>query len=415
MKHPTKEFLLAATVFSKEPFGVYVGATLIDVYQLLIAAAGFMLFIRPDRLSGLVAVLIGVIVSSLGLFVLYDYPVTNMFVRQVLAVSFIYLGLAAFLVTCSPQKLAAAYMKVCYIAALFGIAQFCLSAVGINVLLLLPLRLDSFAGEPSHYAVAMAPCIYYCFRYSRSIRAKRRAAVILGSMVLTVSTTAVAVLSVAFALAFYSRRGILVALMLIVGAPFLMMIPADIFPDVIASRMTDMDSYIESDAEPWETNNLTVLSFVTNFEVMFKSFVDGRILGNGFCGHAIAYDRLYGGTEFVNHKRYGMNAPPAHCLLIRIFSEFGVPGALVLGLAVWHFVTNRRADLWCMFFIMSISGRALKLGSWIDYGLPLFVLGAVYLQSRPANSKKDQRQANLQLRHHSRRKRRGVTRHASAR
>jgi hypothetical protein len=386
MKYPTKEFFLAVTVFSKEPFGVSVGSTFIDVYQLLIAAAGFMLFIKPDRLFGLVATLVAVIIFSMGLFVLYDYPVSGMFVRQTLAVSYVYLGLGAFLLSCSAEKLAAAYIKVCYIAALFGIVQFCLSAVGINILLKLPLRLDSFAGEPSHYAVATAPCVYYCFRYCRSIRAKRRAAVILGSVVLTISTTALAVVAVAFALAFYSRRGIIVVMLLITLSPFLMMIPVDIFPEVISSRLIDMESHIDSNARSWETTNLTVLSFATNFEVLVNSMMEGRILGNGFCGHAIAYDRLFWNTEFINHKWYGINAPPAHCLLIRIVSEFGILGALVLSVTIWHFVTNRRADLWCMFFIMAIVGRSLKLGSWVDYGLPLFVLGAAYLQSQQADA-----------------------------
>jgi hypothetical protein len=415
MKYPTKEFFLAATVFSKEPFGVHVGSALVDVYQLLIAAIGFLLFIKPERLFSLVAVLVGVIVSSAGLFVLYDYPVTNMFVRQVVAVSYVYLGLAAFLMSCSAEKLAVAYVKVCYLAALFGIVQFCLSAVGINVLIQLPLRLDSFAGEPSHYAVAIAPCVYYCFRYCRSFRAKRRAAVIFSSVILTISTTAVAALAVAFSLAFYSRRGITVALLLVVAVPFLMMIPADVFPPVISSRFIDMGTHIHSDAESWETNNLTVLSFATNFEVMATTLLDGRILGNGFCGHAIAYDRLFENTEFIDHRRYGINAPAAHCLLIRIISEFGVPGALILGLTLWHFVSNRRSDLWCMFFVMAMTGRSLKLGGWIDYGLPLFVLGAVYLQSRSADSKKGQLQVQPTLRQRSRTVNRRVRRHAPAR
>ncbi len=415
MKQPTKEFFLAVTVFSKEPFGFYFGGALIDVYQLLIAAAGFMLFIKPERLSGLVAVLMGVIVSSVGLFVLYGYPVSDMFVRQVLAVSYVYLGLGAFLLACSAEKLAAAYVNVCFIAALFGIAQFCLSAVGINILLKLPLRLDSFAGEPSHYAVATAPCVYYCFRYCRSGRAKRRAAVILGSVVLTISTTALAVVAVAFSLAFYSRRGIIVVLLLIVLSPFLMMIPVEVLPEVISSRLIDMETHMDSDAEPWETSNLTVLSFATNFEVMISSLSEGRILGNGFCGHAIAYDRLYWNTEFQNHKWYGINAPPAHCLLIRIISEFGIPGALVLVLTIWHFVTNRRADLWCMFFIMAIVGRSLKLGSWVDYGLPLFVLGAVYLQSQKADSPRGNRQSRPNVRYRSRMANRPVRQHVQAR
>ncbi|MCA9015032.1 MAG: hypothetical protein KDA89_24485 [Planctomycetaceae bacterium] len=379
MKYLTKEFFLVLTVFSKEVFSVGAGESTADLYQIGVAAAGFLYYFRPRPIAGLVTALCAVFALSVILFTLYEFPVSSMFQRQAAAVGFIYLGIACYLLNCDRDRLVVAYFRLCYVAAVFGIIQFCLSAVGILILIKLPMRLDSFAAEPSHYAVAVAPVIYYCFRYCRSPKARRRAVVILSSLVLTVSTTAVAVFLVAFALAFYSRRGIFAILALSVAMPFLLMVPPDAFPEVIASRIISMREYFYQDANPWETTNLTVLSFATNFEVMLSTFKEGRILGNGFCGHLAAYERQYSGTAFELHPRYGINAPPAHCLVIRMLSEFGFLGLLVLGFGSWHFVSYRRTDLWSMFLLMAFVGRALKLGSWVDYGLPLFLLAPFYL------------------------------------
>lgn len=382
MKQLNREFFLALTVFSKEIFGIRVGGGTLDVYQLLIAACGIVLYLNLKRMFSLVAVLAAIPILSAGLFLLYDYPITSQFIRQVLAVSFIFCGTAAYLLHCSPEKLAIGYFRVCYWAAIFGISQFCLSVVGIYILIKLPMRLDSFAAEPSHYAVAIAPCVYYCIRYHKTPAAKHRSAVILSSLALTISATAVAIASIAFAVAFYKRRGFFAAILLILTAPLLLSIPPEKFPDVIATRLTSMQEYAETDGEPWETVNLTTLSFATNFEIMAQTLADGRLLGNGFCGHSVAYYNCYDSTVFANHKWYGINAPAAHCLVIRIVSEFGLPGIAVLMYFIWSTLSRNHVSLWAMFCLMAIVARLFKLGSWIDYGMPLFLLGAVYFTER---------------------------------
>ena len=387
MKYLTKEFFLAATVFSKELFGFGAGDSVIDLYQIGIAAVGFVLIFRPKPLFRVVATLAAIIGVSLVLFNLYDYPISSMFVRQAAAVSFIYIGTASYLLSCSPEQLTIGYVRVCFWAAVIGILQVALSVAGIDILIRVPMRLDSLAGEPSHYAVAVAPCVYYCLRYHRTWLSKVRTATILASLVLTVSATAVAVVSVAFALAFYSRRGVIAVMLFVIIGPTLLTIPPEIFPEVIGSRVTSMQQYAETDGDPWDTTNLTVLSYATNFEVMVSTFTSGRLLGNGFCGHVAAYQLHFEDTEFTNHRRYGINAPAAHCLVIRILSEFGMLGAILIATVIWNSVSNRRSDLWSMFFTMALVGRAFKLGSWIDYGLPIFVLCAVYFSNpKPASN-----------------------------
>lgn len=382
MKYLTREYALALTVFSKEPFGITLGGGEVDAYQLVVAASGFVLFFDPKRLFGLIAVI--ALVFGFSSFLMYSTgdALSQLFLRQAAAVFFIYVGLGAILMNCSRERLIAAYVQVCFIAAILGLLQLGLSFAGINILIKVPLRLDSLAGEPSHYAVAIAPCVYYCLTHLTTLWDKQVAAVIVLSLLLTVSATAVAVLALAISVAFYSRRGILTVLALLLFGPLLLTIPPEVFPEVIASRITSMQRWANTSGESWESNNLTVLSFSTNLDVALSTISDGRLFGNGFCGHASAYHRRFEGTEFVNHRRYGINAPAAHCLTIRIVSEFGILGILFLAVVVWKAV-RMNGTIWHMFLLFALAGRSLKLGSWIDYGFPMFLMAAWYLANRP--------------------------------
>ncbi len=380
----SKELLLALTVFSKEIGGLPMGGTYVDLFQLVVASYGLVFYMNLRRLWVLVGVLAGVVVVSMGLFATYDYPISTQFIRQAGAVSFIYVGIGSLLLRCSPGKLVTAYVNVCFFAALFGLIQFALSTRGINFLLKVPMRLDSVTFEPSHYAVAIAPCIYYCLRYWDRPGVKERAVVILTSLALTVSATAIGVFAISFSLAFFKRRGIAAVLLLTAVSPLLIAFADDVLPDVILSRFIYLKEIVERGSDSWDTENLTVLSYSTNFDVMKETIREGRIFGNGFCGHAIAYRRQYDHTTFSRHTWYGINAPGAHCLAIRIVSEFGIPGAIIMVILITKVVSNRRPDIWGMFLVVAIMARAIKIGSWIDYGLPVFLLAVFYLGGQAA-------------------------------
>ena len=62
------------------------------MYQLVVAAYGILFFLRPERLSGLFLALFGVVAGSLTVFTLYDYPISKIFLRQTVAVSFNWIG-----------------------------------------------------------------------------------------------------------------------------------------------------------------------------------------------------------------------------------------------------------------------------------------------------------------------------------
>ena len=383
-----KEVALAITVFSKELFAVPVGGSEVDVYQLCIAGIGCFMLSRPRQQTGLVISAAATVLLTLLLYRQYNFAISATLMRQVGAVSFLLFGTGAYVLTCSRRRLLYAYYRVCYYAALLGLLQMVLSLIGLQVLIRLPLRLDSLAAEPSHYAVAIAPCVYYCVRNFQTSTRKNETYVILASLVLTVSATAVAVLVISVALAFFRRRGFLAIIAGMLAFPILINVPPDIFPHAIATRITDMREHVQSQDRPWESLNLTVVSFATNFDVMWSTIEQGHVFGNGFCGHSQAYHRHYDGTAFLDHHHYGINSIPAHCLLIRIVSEFGLPGLLLLVWTIGRFIMQHRSDVWSMFFVMALLSRGFKLGSWIDYGLPIFLLAPFYFRGRIAVTSK---------------------------
>jgi len=183
-------------------------------------------------------------------------------------------------------------------------------------------------------------------------------------------------------LAFLNLNSALVSVTVLFVFPFLNLLPTEFIgylPDVISSRFFKFADLMREGNNSWDTNNLTVLSFATNFEVMKSTLFQGRWYGNGFCGHSPAYQRYFENTEFVNHMSYGTNAIPAHCLTIRTISEFGVIGVVGFIAGIGRLITSKRNDIWFLFGLAAIASRSLKLGSWVDYGLPIFLLAPFFL------------------------------------
>lgn len=390
-----KELAVVFTIFSKELFGIPLGGTTVDVYIIAIAGFGLITWFNPGRLFPLIAALFGILLTSSIILLSKNAEFTATFYRQAAVAVYLFVGIGAYLTSCSEIKLLAAYLEVCFWMAVLGIIQVALSLMGYDVLICVHGRLDSLTYEPSHYVVAIGPCAYYGFRYARSSSAKLRSAVVLVSLLLTACGTMVPVLAVCFALACFRQARVAVAVMLLAVSPLLLsVIPADAIPKQISSRFVAMGEYLSDAENPWDTYNLTVLSFATNLDVAIEAVRDGRWYGNGFCGHSEAYHRHYEGTAFVNHRSYTLNIRAAHCLGIRILSEFGVLGAAFTFWVIWYFLIKRRRDIWCMFLLITFVARVLKLGSWLDYGLPLYILWALkyYIPDQSAVAATSQRQ-----------------------
>jgi hypothetical protein len=380
-KLPLLGIAVAATVFSKELCSISIQGSQVDIFQLLVAAYGLLIW-RPEIQNwiGYAAVFA---VWNAAVLLINDFPMST-FIKQTAAASFIYVGIASVVASVPPVKLWHCYLRVCTWCAAFGLVQIALSAAGFHFLIKVPMRLDSLTYEPSHYVVAVGPALFYYISRFRLASEWRSLALLLLSVVATLSATGLALLGICALLTFYRKSGVLIIAVAIivwmVTPPLSELNFTELgMPETIESRLTSMQEYLQSEEDSGVSDNLTVLSFTTNYEVAMSTFKEGRCWGNGFCGHASAYHEHFLGDPFMSHERYGINSIPAHCLGIRIISEFGLFGIMLFAWLVSKPVTGgfHPRRIWASAFLIAFLLRCVKLGSLVDYGFPLFVVAAV--------------------------------------
>ncbi len=376
------ELAVALTVFSKELGSVRVGASMVDLFQLTIAALGIWLF--PRYRTALVTFLaFGLIVAtSLWQLSWLEYP-TNIFLRQILPAVFVYLGIGCMLAQCNRDKLVHIYVRLSIIAAALGMVQIVLSRVGLSLFIKNPGELDSIAYEPSHYAIIVAPAFYLVLartNFSVLNRDFVATALLFLSLLLTKSLTGVALILICGIMASRAKFGIIAMLAAAFALPYFYLVEQDLQDERARERIESLQMVSESTAS-YEHGNLTVKSLFTNAAVAFNAISEGQLLGHGFGGHHYAYLEFFEGTDFEDDHHYGMNSISAHSLGIRLISEFGVLGILAvvwwLGRSFLRSGTRTATNqLWAMSFIYFL-GRCFKLGGIMDYGCPMFLLAPI--------------------------------------
>ena len=357
--------------------GIPIGGSPVDIYLLLICGiGGLMILSSRDAWK---VVLIGTLILGTSLALLNQYGHgTRIFIRQGIPALFVYIGTWVLLEKTSPMLLLKAYRNVCFVAAVFGIIQFALSLRGIEILIKVPGRLDSLAYEPSHYAIAIGPMVYFASR--DMLRTKNifdiKGWTIVLSLLLTVSFTALAILVICGIMLASQKRGPIIAVGFLVAASYLYFYQ-ELLPSVIQDRVSALNKVSVTDIDTGDMDNMSVVSPLSNWEVAIDSVVEKRrIFGNGFGGHYYAYFDYFRGFDFKFREYFGINAIAGHSLFIRSVSEFGILG--FLGYIGWIFFglskARREDQVWWTLSAIYLFGRIIKLGGLFELGLPIFLL-----------------------------------------
>ncbi|MBN8787271.1 MAG: hypothetical protein J0I84_09280, partial [Terrimonas sp.] len=125
----------------------------------------------------------------------------------------------------------------------------------------------------------------------------------------------------------------------------------------------------------------------------------GNLIGSGLGGHEETYYRYYEHSTFKYNYFFGLNAPSAHSLTIRIFSEFGMVGLILYITTLARKVILldngifRGISLACLSHFIC---KSFKLGGYIDYGTPFFfaMLLINFMRYKQHNQKITQQQKN---------------------
>lgn len=343
------------------------------MYLVIISLIGIIFSIKSDVPVKVILFISIVFCLTFIQYYINGYDYHERIFNQIIAIPIVYCGIIYLVKISNMNKILASYFTLSVFVSIFGILQFVLSINEYNVMINTPGRLDSILPEPSHYAIALAPAVY--LSYIQIIQKTSKTIffpiVIILSVFLTFSLTGMMVLLGCLFLAIGEQRFSTVLAMMIMSYSLYLYFPIETLPGEIEIRIVSLlGEFRVQDLQVWEIQNLSVLSLTSNLEVMLNTIQDGKIFGNGFGGHPIAYFNYYDTTPFANHYRYGINNISAHSLGIRIISEFGIIGLFALGYIFIYY--SKSFNLGKRIFVACIIGRLFKIGSYIDYGLPLF-------------------------------------------
>lgn len=322
---------------------------------------------RPGRLFvGGVVPLILILSLSLLPSILDGYWNPARSLIDLLSFWIVYSACLEILRTARAECVIKAYVFLTFLVACWGIVEF---ALGLTW----SYGLDGLAYEPSHFVIASAPAAYYTLNNPDINRWVR--VVIPSAILLTLSTTAL-IMSVIIALMTF-RRYMAVPLLLMMSlllawqysAQFRSRVElrlADTFVNEEASEMTEFGS------------NKTTISLLSN---MFVAQANASIyfpFGAGFSNHGENYDRHFKEDDFRRSNYFRTNQKSGHNVAVRFFSEFGYMGLgamFFFYLRVWRTYrsSSLEARLVVSMALVHVLGKCVKLGSYLDYGTPLFV------------------------------------------
>lgn len=263
------------------------------------------------------------------------------------------------------------YVALSAYVAVFGIFELVTGQVGAY-------GLDGLSYEPSHYAVVVAPAAFYAVISAGVPRWMK--VVLPTSLLLTLSTTGLLLFSIVMIGAL--RKRLFLAL-LFAAVGFGLWQTNEAMRDRVLTRV--QDEALTQDGEAMDFGaNRTTASLLSNWHVAKASFTDYFPFGSGFSNHYSKYEQVFRGTAYLDSYFYGTNIKSGHNLAVRWLSEFGFIGLLVVVFLLRRaVVSGRKMDLTSKIILMSCAmhllGKSVKLGSYLDYGTPLFLSMIVVL------------------------------------
>ena len=311
------------------------------------------------------------------------------------------------------DKLFKIYLKIALFVAIIGIIQECSFLIGfkygydyswlITKWKIIPvaermLRVNSIFMESSHFAISMAPAFfisllnitrkdspYFNLKWSRWGNR-----IIILSYILTFSMVAYIVIFISLILLFAHHlkkpKNLILALVILLILSF----SAYFLSSEIRIRVDDAVEV----AKGKPSSHLTVYAYVSNAYVASKSFKSNPIFGSGLGSHPIAYDKFMAsdaGKCFLKELYTGINKADANSLLLRLISETGLFGVIVVFYFIFRFFiksdSNKNLQIINNAIFVLFIAQLIRQGHYFYNGLFFFVW--LYYFSYKINNKPD--------------------------
>lgn len=299
------------------------------------------------------------------------------------------------------------YIKICYLVSILGLVQFTLYIVNqFNIFSFINKassidgtqfsRISSITSEPSNLAILLTPAIVYYLLSNKSLKnsilsyKKKHFFIIFITAILTFSSIfyLILVLIMIFKITVLKKNKLIkyVSIIMIIflgtGSLVSKQINFDdygVFKNNFAKIFQTLDNFTNLNYESFEDLNASTFATLVNLSVAVKS--PNRITGSGLGTHEQNYLSIYP----TNRGYVAKNMKDAYSMGIRIFSEFGFLGLVILLLFfIIHFNKSSLINMSVLFLLISLF---LRGGNFVLYGVIFFLF--MYYNTRLKNYNKN--------------------------
>ena len=300
------------------------------------------------------------------------------------------------------ERLFTIYLKGAYAISVLGLLLFVDSFLGNNILHVLQLfisiktidasfgiRLASSLGEPTYFANIVLPAgVVGMFRLivkkekgiGIDYLTKRKAIVFILALLLTYSAIAFVGLFLGGILLLLRHGAIRYAIII----PLIL-----IFARIVIFQVPELEERYQGvlsvSTEEKQTGDFHGSSFIlfNHAYITWMNLKENPLFGTGLGTHTIATDKYSLGNKGVEYHYRTQNAQDASSMLLRILSELGLFGGILVFIYLnRNFIPRVPEDpvLWLIStaIFVTIVMQLLRQGNYILNGFPFFVLGFVF-------------------------------------
>ena len=300
------------------------------------------------------------------------------------------------------ERLFTIYLKGAYVISIIGLLLFIDSFLGNNLLHFLQsfiyidivdasfgIRLASLLGEPTYFANIILPAgVVAMMRLvvkknvgiGIDYMTKRKAAVFTISLLLTYSAIAFLGLLLGGVLLLLRhgaiRYAIVIPLILVIARIIIFQVPE------LEERYQGVLSVSSEKSQTGEFHGSSFILF-NHAYITWMNLNENPLFGTGLGTHSLATDKFSLGNEGVEYHYRTQNAQDASSMLLRILSELGILGGILVFIFLRRNFIPRVPDdpvLWLIStaIFVTIVMQLLRQGNYILNGFPFFVLGFVF-------------------------------------
>lgn len=300
------------------------------------------------------------------------------------------------------ERLFTIYLKGAYVISIIGLLLFIDSFLGNNLLHFLQsfiyidivdasfgIRLASLLGEPTYFANIVLPAgVVAMMRLvvkknvgiGIDYMTKRKAVVFTISLLLTYSAIAFLGLLLGGILLLLRhgaiRYAIVIPLILVIARIIIFQVPE------LEERYQGVLSVSSEKSQTGEFHGSSFILF-NHAYITWMNLNENPLFGTGLGTHSLATDKFSLGNEGVEYHYRTQNAQDASSMLLRILSELGILGGILVFIFLRRNFIPRVPDdpvLWLIStaIFVTIVMQLLRQGNYILNGFPFFVLGFVF-------------------------------------